>query len=218
MADPVVPPVVPPIVPPVDPVDPPADPQGEVVSKTAYDQMKADLHKNKEDKKALQLQLDAAKIARMKENQDWEGIAKTKEQEAEEYKSKFEGLSKNLIEQAKQSALRTAALKAGILDSSLSDIELLDFSEVTTETTSTGKILVSGADQAIANLKLKRSHWFGTKASSINPASPETLTPTNGSVTLEVLQAAEKEYRKNPHDKAVREKYEQLTRAFMSKK
>lgn len=203
--------------PPADPANPPADPAtptDEMVSKSVHEQIKTDLFKEKEKRRLLEEQLANSKINAMKEKQDWEGIAKAKEQEAEEFKSKYEGLSKSLIEQAKQSALKTAALKAGILEQSLADVELLDFSEIVVETTSTGKILVSGADQAIENLKRRRPHWFGTKAASINPASPESLAPSNGTVTLQQIKDAEAAYKKAPDNKSLQKAYFDLLIAF----
>lgn len=201
---PIVDPATPPVVPPIE----------ERISKEEFLRVKNDMHKFKEDARKLQEELENKRIGAMKEKQDWEGIAKAKEQEAADFKEKYDGLSRSLVENAKHSALKNAALKSGILDQSLSDLELLDFAEVHVETTTTGKILVSGAENAIESLKKRRPHWFGTKPASVNPSSPETFTPSNGRVSMEDLGKLEKAYKENPQSSAAKKAYSDAIYTF----
>lgn len=197
--------------PPADPVDPPAD----LVDRKAFDSVKNDMHRYKEETARLKKELDDAKLAKLKDAQNWEEIAKLKEKEAQEHREAYEGLKGSLIDQQRFAALEKEALKAGIHPQSLGDLQMLDFNELTIETTSTGKIIVNGADKAIAALKLKRPHWFGTNPVSINSSSPEVLSPT-GAVSIADLEKAEVEYRKNPHDQLAKNKYFDMIQKFKS--
>jgi hypothetical protein len=105
-----------------------------------------------------------------------------------------------LVNEKKIAALATEAVKQGINPASLPDLELLDFDEVQVETTSTGKILVTGQDRAIAKLKTLRPHWFSSGVPSVNPSSPQTFKPNMDQVTVADLNAAELNYRKSKSD------------------
>lgn len=164
----------------------------------AFERMKADMAKWKARAQQLETDAEKAKLDGLKRAQNWEEVAKVKEQEASEYKTKYEGLSRSLVEEKKFAALKTEALKMGINPASIPDLELLDFAELSVETTNTGKIMVSGADRAIANLKTIRPHWFSAKPAGINPNSPETQTPQSGNVSLADINNAEQAYKKAP--------------------
>lgn len=204
---------------PNPPADPPADPPVvDKVDKSVHESVKSDLFKQKEENRKLKEQLENQKISGMKEKEDWKGIAEAKTTEAEEYKTKYSGLAQSLSRNAKMSAINSAALKAGIVDQSLSDLEMLDFDEVRVESTDSGKFIVTGAEQAIENLKKRRPHWFGSKATPINPTSPETLTPSSGRVTLQDLEKLRVAYEKNPQDSVARTAYESGIIAFKTQK
>lgn len=180
---------------------PPAEPLVEnTVAKDVYDRTKADMFKAKEENAALKKQLDDAKVTRLKETKNWEELAKQREEEARSEKDKRERLETALVHREKIMALRVEAQKAGMLPSAMPDLDLLDLPEVQVETTSSGKILVHGADRAITNLKALRAHWFGSKAPSINSASPEALPQNSTSVTQADLLKFEADYKKNPSE------------------
>lgn len=183
----------PPNDPPSDPQDPPAD----TVSREAYENVKADLHKYKERSRQLEQDLEKKKMDVLKEKEDWKSIAEQHEQNAKELEQKYSGLQSALVQREINAALSREAQKQGINPNSLSDLELLDFAEVSVDTTSTGKIIVSGADKAIAGLKLKRPHWFTKQVPSINPHTPDLNKPITGKITVADLNAAEAKYKKS---------------------
>lgn len=191
--------------PTITPNDPTPAPQPEVVDKKVYETVKADMHRFKSEREKLQKEIDDMKMAKLKDAQNWEEIAKMKEQEAQEYKSKYQGLASSLVDNEKYKALEREALKAGILPQGLNDLSLLDFAEIQVETTSTGKIIVNGADKAIQSLKLARPHWFGVNPVTINSTTPEVLTPT-GAISIADLENLETQYKKNPHDQLIKAK------------
>lgn len=183
-------------------------PPEETVSKDVFERYKSDAFKYKSKVKELEKELEDKKLKALKDSQNWEEIAKLKEQEAEEAKSDRDRLKQAVIDKEKFSSLRAEALKSGINPASLPDLELLDFAEISIETTNQGKILVHGADKAIQNLKMLRPHWFQAKPATINPSTPETLQTTSGIISVADLEKLQGEYKKNPNsanEKAYRE-------------
>lgn len=168
------------------------------VSQEVFERTKKDMFKFKQEAENLKKLTDEQRLQRLKETQNWEAIAKEKEQEAQEERRKRETLESSIVQHQKFMALKTEALKHGMYPSSLEDLELLDLPEVNVETTSTGKILVTGADRAIANLKTLRPHWFKQNAASINPSSPETIQTNSAQITTAELDKLAEAYKKNP--------------------
>lgn len=160
------------------------------------DRIKKDMLKYKDEAAILRAQVDKMKLDGHKEKEDWKTVAEHHESRSKDFETKFNGLKDSLIQERKISALTIEAQKHGINPASLSDLELLDFDEVSVETTGTGKILVSGQDRAIAKLKTLRPHWFTTSVPNINPANPNVLRTSSDSVSLADLNAAEANYRK----------------------
>lgn len=158
--------------------------------------IKKDMLRYKQERDALVQQMEDMKLKGHKEKEDWKTVAEHHEVKAKEYEQKYSGLKESLVREKKISALTIEAQKQGINPASLPDLELLDFDEVQVETTSTGKILVTGQDRAVAKLKTLRPHWFSTNVPSVNPSTPNLGRPQNGGVTIADLNAAESQYRK----------------------
>jgi hypothetical protein len=172
-----------PIVPPVEPTE-------------GNDRIKKDMLKYKDEAERLKAQVEEMKLKGHKEKEDWKTVAEHHEQKAKEFEQKYSGLQNALVHEKKIRALTDEAQKHGINPASLADLELLDFDEVSVETTSAGKILVTGQDRAIAKLKTLRPHWFQNTVPSVNPSSPNVGRPTSDGVTVADLNAAEAQYRK----------------------
>lgn len=170
---------------------PPAPPE-EGVS----DRIKKDMLRYKDEAAALKAQLEDMKLKGHKDKEDWKTVAELHEQKAKDYESKFTGLQSALVNEKKIAALTIEAQKQGINPASLPDLELLDFDEISVETTSTGKILVTGQDKAIAKLRTLRPHWFNQSVPGVNPSTPNLGKPNLGIVTLADVNAAEAQYNK----------------------
>lgn len=164
------------------------------------DRYRKDMLKYKDENAKLRQQLDDFKVRGHKEKEDWKAVAEHHEQKAKEYESKFTGLQGALLNDKKIQSLTTEAVKQGINPASLPDLELLDFEELQVETTSNGKILVSGQDRAIAKLKTLRPHWFNNAVPSVNPSSPNVGNRPTGAVTIADLNAAEAQWKKSQSD------------------
>jgi len=182
----------PPVDPIVEPLNPPADPdQGQ-----AAERIKKDLFKYKSEAQQLREENERLKLQTHKEKEDWKTVAEHHETKAKDIESKYTKLQNALVDEKKFSALRAEASKAGINAASIPDLELLDFPELHVETTSTGKILVSGADAAVAKLKTLRPHWFTNVIPSVNSATPNLGRPNGSLVTLADVNAAEAQWSK----------------------
>jgi hypothetical protein len=210
-----------PSVPPVDqqnpaPAEKAQDPQPPAdVSQELFNKYKSDAQKYQSDLKAKEAELESMKMAKLKEAKNWQEIARIKEDEATAAKQEAQNLKSAIVNQHKSMALRAAALKAGINPASLDDLDILDFDEVSVETTSQGKILVNGADLAIGKLKTLRPHWFLKNPSAVNPQSPEVrIAAANGAGDLNNILALEKEYKKNPQNSEARKAYESALRQY----
>lgn len=184
------------------PQDPNVDPNASVnpnpvpPNDDVADRIKKDMLKYKDEAAQLRAQVEDMKLRGHKEKEDWKTVAEHHEQKAKEYEQKFNGLKDGLINEKKISALVIEAQKQGINPASLPDLELLDFEEVSVETTSTGKILVTGQDRAIAKLKTLRPHWFSNSVPSVNPSTPNVRTPSSDVVTVADLNNAEANWKK----------------------
>ena len=158
-------------------------------SETAH--ILADLHKEKAARKALEEKLNAKESDDLKKSQQWQQLAELKEKENTELKEQISSNTKALIHDRKHSAIKDAAIKAGIRKEALTDLELVDLDGIQIETTSTGRINVIGAEVAVDRLKTLRPHWFGASAPNVNLNSPEVVA--GGKVTYADLQKLEKE-------------------------
>jgi hypothetical protein len=172
------------------------------------DRIKRDMLKYKDENAQLKASIEDMKLKGHKEKEDWKTVAEHHEIKAKEFETKFNGLKDGLVREKKISALIIEAQKQGITPASLPDLELLDFDEVQVETTSTGKILVSGQDRAIAKLKTMRPHWFSTNVPSVNPSTPNVGTPNSNVVTIADLNAAEAQYKKTKSEADKKNYYE----------
>lgn len=161
------------------------------------ERMKKDLTRAKQERDELQRQLDEQKLASHKAKEDWKAVAAHHEEKAKDLETKYTGLKTSLLSEKKLTALTIEAQKRGINPAAIPDLDLLDMEEITVEATSTGKILVSGADKAVDSLMRIRPHWFSKSVPGINTATPEANRPSNGTVTVAELNAAGAQYNKS---------------------
>jgi hypothetical protein len=164
---------------------------------------------------ALQKEIDDMKVNTHKNNKNWQEVARINEEKAKEYETKYSGLKESLIQEKKVSALIVEAQKHGINPQSIPDLELLDFPEISVETTSNGRVLVSGADRAVSKLKQIRPHWFTQTIPAVNPSSPELNRPSGGLITLEQVNAAQEKWAKTKSD-ADKKSYFDIIQKFKS--
>lgn len=181
-------------------------PPAETVPREEFVNVKNDMHKFKEENQKLMERLKAMETEKLRAAQDWQKIAEQNERDRIEVEGKYKGLQTAIISDKKMSAIKEAALKLGIRQDSLADLEFLPFDDVQVEMTTAGRVNILGAETAMTRLKTLRPHWFQDKNLNLNTNSPTTVTGDSGKVTMEELKKAELEAKKTGNYK----KYQEL--------
>ena len=169
-----------------------ADP---VVSFKDHQRALQDLSRFKQEAAASAEKLKSMEMQKLKEAENWQEIARLKEQEAAEFKEKYQNTQNAIIRQKKMGAIEKFAQEAGMRKEALDDLSLYDWSDVEIETTSHGNINVLGAKEAIERFKMQKPFFFGRKSISVNSETPGLETPSK--VTVEDVLKAEKAARKS---------------------
>jgi hypothetical protein len=155
----------------------------------------SDLQKYKAKVRELEEAKEKERLERMRQNEQWQELAKEHELKASELANENKTLKESLVFDKKYSAVKAAALSSGLRKEALSDLELIDLEGVEIETTSTGRINVLNADRVVEQLKTQRPHWFGRKGGNINSGDPEVVGSKE--VTYDDLYKAEEKARKS---------------------
>lgn len=173
----------------------------EVVPKAELSKVLDDMHKYKKMTRELESKLKDREMSELREKENWQKIAEIKEKEALEATERAERLQSSFLGQKKYDALKQSALKYGIRQDALRDLELIDFdNDVAIETTSTGKINILGADSAIKKLKSERPYWFGKSIGKVNSDVPESVQ--GAEITLDKLIEIQSQARSSGNWKA----------------
>jgi hypothetical protein len=158
------------------------------------DRFKKDLGKLKDENRTLKQQLKERDEAKAKEENRWKDLYETTSKERDETSEKLSRTESTFKTTLKVNKIEQLALKAGLREDALDDLELMDFPEVEVEETDSGRYLVSGADKAIERLKKKKPHWFkDDKAPNFNSGGGRKAT-TDGLITSDDVALAEKKY------------------------
>ena len=176
------------------------------------DQLRAELEAERKAKNQLSSQVSqlAESIKTLqkqthKSKEDFKTLAEQLEKENGELKADRDKLKTSIFHTARVGEVKAAALKAGLREEAVSDLEGLDLEEVQVEIGDDNVIRVKGADDYAAKLKKLKSYMF--KA----PADPQ-FNPGNGGgnngggtdqkVTREQWQKAFTERNRSPEKKA----------------
>ncbi len=181
----------------VPPKEEHTDPKEELIPYSQFKSVKDDMHKYKEEARKNADALKATQEKEMRDKEQWKEFGQAKEKEATDWKTKYEALNSSNFERAKISAVREAALKLGLVDSAIDDLEMLDLKDVVVETTSTGRTQVIGAKSAAERIKSIRPHWFDNKrVPSVNGRMPEVESGKDGQVSYADVVKLEAEAKK----------------------
>lgn len=188
-------------------------PKPETVSKTAYDEVTASMHKFKEQVKSFEnakVKDDEAKLVQSNEWQKAYDAEKVKRIDLEDKQVKLE---QSFVRNEKMGAIEKEALKMGIHKEQLSDLKFFPFEDVQIQKTiredGTSDISVTGAVDAMERFKLIRPKWFGAVgALNTNMSDPEVVGST--SVSIKDINAA--------YAKGDMEKYKRLHAEYQKKK
>lgn len=144
------------------------------------EEFKKDFFKVKEERNQLAEKLQSyeerltqAEQEKLKEQNKWQELAQLREKEANEFKEKYSGLQRAVVDEKKYSAIEKAALKKGVDPEYLAFVRDSVSSEVDIETTSAGNVNILGADESI-EVFLSKYPKFKVKgdAPNINNGNP----------------------------------------------
>jgi hypothetical protein len=183
-----------------------------IIDEVAEARKQAALERQKREQ--LERDLADAKAQGLKSKDDWKGLAELNEIEANNLRAENTRIKGAIVSQEKYKVLAAEAVKLGINPVSIPDLELLDFTEVTTETLANGKVIVSGAAAAIGNLKRLRPNWFTGDVPNVNPMTPQgSSNQPNGNVSLDMVIAAQEKWSKSKSD-SDKAAYEKMIRQY----
>ena len=203
---------------PNDPATPPADPATPPPNQISAEEYQRALDDATRSKRAAQEAADALKareLADLQKNQQWQEVAKLKEEEAKQADTKYKELKTALVYKEKLAALKQGALEAGMRKEALSDLRPVDFPELTVETAGDGDLIVKGVDKAMQRLKSLKSYMFTSSTPNVNASTPGVNGDRSGQVTSKEVFAAETAWKKGTGTKAA---YEEILRAFQAQK
>lgn len=186
-----------------------SDTQDTVVAKQVHDEVMQDLLRQKAKSRELEEKLQSLegerenlKVKSLKDKEQWQKLAELKEREADDFKKQLESQKTTTTNYFKRSEIRQQAMKLGIRENALDDLDLLGYDDVQLETTSTGKINVLGADKFVERLKTTKPHWFNDRtAPNIDSASPGVTRPS--SVSVQDVLRLQKEGKKAEYEAAL---------------
>lgn len=164
----------------------------DTVAREDHERALADLHKYKKEAAKYKESLEADKVNRMKEQNQWKETAQHWETKAKQMESESEQVKTSYLNEKKYNALHAAASKFNLRPEAISDLESLDLSEIQIETTSTGKINVLGADKFAERLKTLKPHWFQDKSAPNVNTSTQRVHDQSATVTPQMALDAQK--------------------------
>jgi len=175
---------------------PPADPPPQQsVSIEEHQKLLDKLKAAEEERNSLKQNAKESELQQMKDQERWKEIAALKEKEANDANERTENMGRALQQRERMSAIRTAALQAGIRKDALDDLDLFEYPELKIETTSLGNINIIGAQTAIEALKMRKPYLFSKRSGNINASLPEVVD--GGRITIDHIMKAEDKFRKS---------------------
>lgn len=177
--------------------DPAPEPTPTPVSAEAYEQVKKDMLRYKDELKTVKVDAQKLREEKLTNEKNWEELAKTRAEERDAAIAEKNRLHESVLSSKKYDAVKTECVKLGIRSEALEDLKLLDMGDVQTELTTLGNINVHGHKDFATRLKTLRPHWFGSKnPPNLNTNTPGVVSP-EGPVTGAQLAAAQREGKKS---------------------
>ena len=153
----------------------------EMVSKSELKKVLDDMMKFKKANQELQTQVKSyeqmakeAEEKRLVEKEDYKNLYEQWKDKANKAVEEKNGLLKAFENDKKYEVIKRSAVKNGLRDEALDDLEYLDTSDVIIEKTDQGRINIIGADEFVDKLKERKPFWF-------NDSKAPTLNTSDGS-------------------------------------
>lgn len=172
-------------------------PKEELIPAHKLEKALADIQKIKTRNSELENRIKSNDMKQMQDNDEWQKIAKLKEEEANDWQQKYNGLSQAFVDNKKLEAITSEARNQGIRKEAIPDLDQdAILSSLAVETTSSGRVNILGADRVVMGLKASKPHWFGSRTTNLNIDNPKVIEGDSSTVTVEDVQKAERLYKK----------------------
>lgn len=181
----------------------PTDSSAETVSKEAYEQVKADMIKFKNQFREssdavenLNKKIEDMETESLKSKSNYKDLYEKAQQKLVDAQGETKSIKNAYLEDKKLSAIEKEALSQGVNKKALDLIRssTFDKSNVMIETTSTGRVNVIGASEFVEDLK---KNWgdlfFSSKPSKINSTNPDVSNLQDPTLTSKDLLKLQKE-------------------------
>lgn len=197
--------------------EPKQDKGPEMISRAEFDKVLNDMHKFKNAARDYEQRLEQKDMDSLREKEDYKKLAETYESKYREADEQVKTLKSSFMDDRKYAAIREEAIKQGIRQEAIDDLDLQSFDSVMLETTSTGRMNVLGVDVAVKDLKARKPHWFGKATPVVNTSSPEVKFSSGGDITpQDILKAQAKAQKtKSQSDLAT---YQQMVKKYQLQK
>lgn len=193
---------------------PPAGP--ETVSKADHQRALADMHRFKENNRALQVKLDTVtsqveelNSRLLSSNKDFETLFNQEKEKRVAAESQTTKLKESVIFSERHKAVYPALKKAGFRDDAENLLEVMDLGSIDVEATSNGRFLCSGVETFIELAKTKYPYAFQKPPGVVVNGGTGNGAPAAGSWNPNKLYDLEKQCKKKgdmtPYKAAVAE-------------
>lgn len=171
---------------------------GRVIKPEDHERALADLNKFKKAAKEAADKLAERERKELEQQSEWKKLYEQEKAAREAAEGKATKLSESVVNEKKYTAVKTAALAAGLRPEAVDDLDMIEFEDVVVESTSTGRFNVHGVENQVKKLQAAKPHWFGGKtAPKINGANPRTVEGGDGDeVTVDMVRKAAAEAKK----------------------
>lgn len=143
----------------------------------------------------LRAKMQADEDARLAESNQYKTLYENERKRREEAELKEKKTKESFIHNVKMDAIKRAAIKEGIIDSALDDLEHFG-TPVEIEFTSLGNVNVIGVEEYISDLKQKKSYMFkSTNPPKVNNGSSSAPTTFSSSELLDLEKKDPARYR-----------------------
>lgn len=184
------------------------------VSWDSHQRALSDLNKEKQARRDLEARIGDLESKSLQEKNDYKSLYEREKSKREAAESETTKVKNWAFTTQRFNEVKTEALKAGIIPSSVEDIEILlkDDSEVKVEVTSSGRFIVEGAKEFVDKVKGERPHWFSKSgAPNVNGAGGGQPPPNPKELTPHDVYVAERQWKAG---KITRTDYEKVYRDY----
>ena len=121
---------------------------------------KQEAREAKERNETLLREIETLKEKSLLEKQNYKELYENEKMKTAKFQEETQRTRETFFGSLKKQQIKQEAMKMGIREEALSDLDLLDSSTVITETTSNGNVNILGAQEFVEQLKDSRPYWF----------------------------------------------------------